>query len=120
MNDRQYSHDKEQQAQNDSVNVDSLIEELGYKDGIRRAKAYHTLVAMGDRVVESLVGALSNRNELVRWQATKALDQINIEWAHHADSTTVDMLVGDLMSEDGLVYKSYPSLAKMERSCVRV
>lgn len=92
------------QGQNmNSTKIDSLIAELGCKDEIRRSKARQALIVMGDVAIESLVKALSSRNESIRWQVTKILDQINIVWAHHADATTVNTLIEDLLSEDGLV-----------------
>ena len=68
-----------------------------------RLGARQALVAMGEQALDVLVEALANRKELVRWEAAKALDEINADLRHHANPTTVNALIGDLASEDGVV-----------------
>ena len=80
--------------------INSLIVDLGSKDSSVRTKARQSLVVIGDPAVAPLVKALS---ELVRWEAAKTLDEINVAWGSHADSATVSALLTDLGSKDGLV-----------------
>jgi HEAT repeat protein len=87
----------------DPATINSLIVGLGSKDGSVRIKARQSLVGIGDPAVVPLVKALSDPNELVRWETAKALDEINVAWGSHADSATVSALVTDLGSKDGLV-----------------
>jgi len=87
----------------DPATINSLIVDLGSKDGPVRIKARQSLVGIGDPAVAPLVNALSDPNELVRWEAAKALDEINVAWGSHADSATMSALVTDLGSKDGLV-----------------
>jgi HEAT repeat protein len=87
----------------DPAAINSLIVELGSKDGSVRIKARQSLVGIGDPAVAPLVKALSDPNELVRSEAAKALDEINVAWGSHADSATVSALLTDLGSKDGLV-----------------
>ncbi len=87
----------------DPATINSLIVDLGSKDGSVRIKARQSLVGIGDAAVAPLVKALSDPNELVRWEASKALDEINVAWGSHADLATVSALLTDLGSKDGLV-----------------
>ena len=87
----------------DPATINSLIVDLGSKNGSVRIKARQSLVGIGDPAVAPLVKALTDPNELVRWEAAKALDEINVAWGSHADSATVSALLTDLGSKDGLV-----------------
>jgi len=87
----------------DPAAINSLIVDLGSKDGSVRIKSRQSLVGIGDPAVAPLVKALSDPNELVRCEAAKALDEINVAWGSHADSSTVSALLTDLGSKDGLV-----------------
>ena len=84
-------------------NIDNLIADLGKKNMITHARARSCLVAIGEHAVGPLVRALSNHNSRVRWEASKTLDEINIDWTKHADATTINALVNDLASKDGFV-----------------
>jgi HEAT repeat protein len=53
-----------------------LIRQLGHEDGLQREKARNVLVDIGHPATESLIGVLRGPNELVRWEAAKALSQI--------------------------------------------
>lgn len=68
-----------------------------------RVRACLSLVAIGEQAVGPLVEALANPKELVRWQAAKALGQIDVAWRRHADAATISALIADLGSKDGLV-----------------
>jgi HEAT repeat protein len=85
------------------VTINSLIVDLGSKDGPVRIRARRALVAIGEPAVPRLVEALSDPKELVRSEAAKALGQINVAWSSHADPATISALVTDLSSKDGLV-----------------
>jgi HEAT repeat protein len=87
----------------DMAAISSFIADLGSKDGSVRIKARQSLVSIGDPAVAPLVKALSDPNESVRWEAAKALDEINVAWGSHADSATVTALLIDLGSKDGPV-----------------
>jgi HEAT repeat protein len=56
--------------------ITSLVAELSKKDGAVRERARQQLVAIGAPAVTYLVEALVNRNELLRWEAAKALGEI--------------------------------------------
>jgi HEAT repeat protein len=83
--------------------IESLIAELGSKDRATRMNAHQSLVEKGQPVVRPLVEAMSSPNERVRWEAGKILDEMEVPWSHHADSTTISLLICDLASKDGLV-----------------
>jgi HEAT repeat protein len=59
-----------------SRKIDSLIADLVCDDVITCQKARRQLVAMGHKVVPSLVKELGNKKFWVRWEAAKALGQI--------------------------------------------
>jgi HEAT repeat protein len=56
--------------------ISSLVAELSKEDGAARQRARHSLVAIGAPAVASLIEALASRNELLRWEAAKALGDI--------------------------------------------
>ena len=69
------------------TNIESLMEMLASKDGVIRQKAREALVALGKPAVSSLTQALLNsRLDQVRWEAAKALGEIN-------DSSSIPPLV---------------------------
>ena len=57
-------------------NVEELVKNLANKDGMIRVKSRHALVSIGEPAVTQLTGAMSHKNQTVRWEATKALGQI--------------------------------------------
>ena len=66
-------------------------------------RARLSLAAIGEQAVGPLVGALASPKELIRWQAAKALGQMDAAWGRHADAATISALIADLGSKDGLV-----------------
>jgi HEAT repeat protein len=56
--------------------LEVLIKSLSSEDDGVRVKARHSLVAMGKAAVATLAGALKDGNELLRWEAAKALGEI--------------------------------------------
>jgi len=70
----------------DESDISSLVSQLASKDGIQRSKARAALVEIGKPAVDSLVGALKDRNQTVRWESAKALGQIR-------DPKSIDALV---------------------------
>ena len=83
--------------------VESLIADLGNKDGSARIRARQSLVAIGEPAVAPLVEALVNKKEWVRLEAAKALGQISIPWGRHANKAIISALISDLGSKDGIV-----------------
>jgi HEAT repeat protein len=69
--------------------VSSLVSLLASKDGVKRSKARAALVETGKPAVASLVSALKDRNQTVRWESAKALGQIR-------DPKSIDALVAAL------------------------
>jgi HEAT repeat protein len=57
-------------------NIDKLIKNLASKDGILRVKSRYELVCLGESGLKQLTQAVSDKNQTVRWEATKALGQI--------------------------------------------
>lgn len=56
--------------------IEELIGELQSSDGLQRQKARVTLVEMGWQAVPQLVKAMADTNEHARWEAAKALGDI--------------------------------------------
>jgi len=56
--------------------IENYIAELGSEDGLKRQSARHILVHYGSNAVPALASALSNNNEHIRWEAAKALGEI--------------------------------------------
>jgi len=83
--------------------IDSAIAALGSRDGQARVRARECLVAIGEPAVGPLVAALTDPRESVRCEAARVLDWINVNWEAHADPPTMNALVADLGSRDGLV-----------------
>jgi HEAT repeat protein len=72
--------------------INSLIAELGGKDGIVRVRARKSLVNIGHAAVGPLVEALTSKREWLRWEAAKTLSQIG-------DSSTTQALIGALQDK---------------------
>jgi HEAT repeat protein len=64
--------------------ISSLIADLASDNGMTRVKARHALVSVGDKAIKSLIRALTDPNQWVRWEAAKALGQIGSSAATHA------------------------------------
>jgi HEAT repeat protein len=56
--------------------IRSLIADLRSKDGMLRQRSRQSLVAIGKPAVTSLIKLMRDRNDQVRWEATKALSDI--------------------------------------------
>ncbi len=74
--------------------ISELIDELRSKDGAKRARARVSLVKLGKPAVPPLIGLLSDKKELVRWEACKALGNIK-------DPKAIGPLV-DALSDPGI------------------
>ncbi len=83
--------------------VKSLVADLGSNDMVVRVGARKSLVTIGEPTLDSLVEALASKKGLVRLEAAKALDQINIPWKRHATKAIINALIADLGSKDGIV-----------------
>jgi HEAT repeat protein len=73
--------------------METFIEALSSHKDKTRVSARQTLVAMGKAAVPSLIEALKNKNTLMRWEAAKALGEIN-------DPETAPVLVDALEDEE--------------------
>ena len=73
--------------------VESWISELASNDGLVRQKAREHLVQMGHRVTAKLVELLKSRDDTLRWEAAKALEEI-------ADPAAAEPLVNALKDEE--------------------
>ena len=87
----------------DRDTIKSLVDDLDSKNRPVLQTARESLAGMGESAVTALVKALADRRARVRWEAGKLLDEIHVAWAQHADAETIEALVADLSSEDGLV-----------------
>lgn len=56
--------------------IQELINGLAAKDGMARQQARHHLESMGSAAEGTLIDALGNEQELVRWEAAKALTRV--------------------------------------------
>jgi hypothetical protein len=72
--------------------INSLIAELGSRDGIVRVRARKSLASIGHAAVGPLVEALASKQEWVRWEATKTLAQIG-------DPSATQALIGALQDK---------------------
>jgi len=77
----------------DAETINNLISDLASDDDSRRKSARFSLMAIGKRAVPRLVEVLKDRNDLVRWEATKALAEIG-------DSEAAPALVKALEDEE--------------------
>jgi HEAT repeat protein len=69
--------------------VNTLIANLASEDSIIRIKARKSIVSLGHQAVPGLLSLLNDRNQWVRWEAVKALSQIQ-------DVASVDGLINAL------------------------
>jgi HEAT repeat protein len=83
--------------------IESLVADLDDKNKDVRLKAHRSLVSIGEPATQCLVEALASASGRVRWEASKILDEMNVDWRHHAEKATVRALIADLGSKDGLV-----------------
>jgi len=77
----------------DAETINNLISDLASDDDSKRKSARFSLMAIGKRAVPRLVEVLKDRNDLVRWEATKALAEIG-------DSEAAPALVKALEDEE--------------------
>lgn len=61
----------------DKQDMETLINDLTCEDIITCQKARRSLVAIGHKAIPSLVKALGSKKNWVRWEAAKALSQID-------------------------------------------
>ena len=77
----------------ENISATNTIAALSSEEDLVRTRARNSLVAAGKEAVPFLVEALKNPNSLVRWEATKALDEIG-------DTSTASALVKVLEDDD--------------------
>ena len=91
------------------VGIESLVADLGDKDGMKRLHAREKLVARGVSATAALMEALESNEVQRRWEAAKALESI-------ADPESVPSLVSHLEDEDGDVrWVAAEALARIGR-----
>jgi HEAT repeat protein len=71
-----HSTDPTQHGSAQQVKIDALVAALAAEDGAQREKAREDLVSIGKPAVAALAAALKNSHERVRWEAAKALTEI--------------------------------------------
>ena len=68
--------DQVKHYQDDNLDIDALIADLGAANGRTRRDARALLIRIGEPAVNALIEALNSHNDLTRWEAAKALSQI--------------------------------------------
>lgn len=109
-------------ASNEEVaQIQDLIHELSSKEGKVRQRARRALVAIGKPTVAPLTAAMSDRNDHVRWEATKALSEIG-------DPSSAGALLARLedpefvirwLAADGLISLGYSSLEPLLKALLQ-
>ena len=103
-----------------SANMDSLITDLGSKDGFIRQSARTALIQIGEPAVEYLIKAFKTESVPTHWEAAKALSLIG-------DPKSVRSLVQALednafsirwLAAEGLITVGYCSLAPLLEALV--
>jgi HEAT repeat protein len=87
------SDPKGQGSQKNGDRMETWLADLASHNDTIRVKARHALVGMGKAAVPSLIEALKDKNNHIRWEAAKALGEI-------ADPGTTSALVEALEDED--------------------
>ena len=107
-------------ASSDAGTLSSLVAELSKKDGAVRERARQSLVAIGAPAVTYLVEALANRNELLRWEAAKALGEIGSPAAAPALVAALEDEVFDVrwLAAEGLIALRGEGLVPLLRALV--
>jgi HEAT repeat protein len=104
-----------------SANIDSLIADLGSRQGLVRQRARIALIRMGEPAVPSLTKALGNRKGPTYWEAAKALSLIG-------DPRSVQALVEALednefgvrwLAAEGLIAVGYCSLGPLLQALIK-
>jgi HEAT repeat protein len=83
--------------------IKSLVTNLASREAPVRIHARKSLAGIGNPAVPYLVNALSSRNDQVRFEAAKALQDTNARLGDHATPDIIELLIGDLASTDGIV-----------------
>jgi HEAT repeat protein len=107
-------------GQSDPGMISSLVADLSKKDGAVRERARQSLVAIGAPAVTYLVEALANRNELLRWEAAKALGEIGSPAAAPALVAALEDEVFDVrwLAAEGLIALRGEGLVPLLRALV--
>lgn len=101
------------QTTTDELTIPQLIENLGKDDFLKRQHARLLLVQRKPESISSLKRALKNPNVHTRWEAARALGDIQ-------DPETAPELAQLLMDNDvGVRWVAMESLIRMDRDCLR-
>ncbi|MFC2069045.1 HEAT repeat domain-containing protein [Chloroflexota bacterium] len=97
-----------------------LIAELASKDGVVRVKARRQLAAFKKQSVAPLIRTLSNKNDWVRWEATKALSQIGNQKAIKTliESLTDEKFEVRWLAAEGLIRIGRKAIAPLLKTLV--
>ncbi len=99
----------------DAYIINSLIEDLGIRDGLARIRARQALVTIGKKAIPALEKALDSEDEMERWEAAKALGQIGAPEATKALINALEDKSIDVrwVAADGLIIIGRPALAPL-------
>ena len=70
-------------------NINMLLNALSSKDWVKRVNGRKALIKLGPAAVNPVIGVINSKNQTVRWEAVKVLQQIG-------DPSSVDALVNAL------------------------
>ncbi len=92
--------------------IEALIADLGCDDGIHCRKARQALVKIGARSIPALTRASASSSQMVRWEAIKALSQIN-------GLASIKALISHLSDDDsGIVWMAADGLSRQGKKAV--
>ncbi len=91
--------------------AEELIRRLGAAKTLDRIEARQALVRMGNAATPALIAALSDTDEIVRWEAAKALGDI-------ADPAAIEALINALEDEIDVRWLAGEALIRQGRSCL--
>ena len=100
--------------------INSLVAELGDGDGLVRERARLTLVYIGEPAVASLIEALTDSRQSVRWEAAKALSDIADPAAAPALVVALEDRVFDIrwLAAKGLIAIGYKSIVPLLKALI--
>jgi HEAT repeat protein len=85
----------------DKKDILSVISDLGSKNKAICQIAYQSLIEIGEFVVPDLVTALTDSNQKIRWEASKLLEELKVDWTPYVNDKTIESLINDLASQNG-------------------
>ncbi len=103
-----------------TVYIQSLISDLKCNDVFLCRRARRELVLMGDEAIPYLVDALAHRKGWIRWEATKALGEIQGESATDALVSALKDSNFDIrwLAAEGLIQRGRGALPRLLRALI--